>query len=93
MLNTPRDVKPIAVLANRLHEGFNYLFQKLKDNVAEYNNTKQELFDRSGGRYIVITRYEQLLGAEIKDFWIAPGFGFNPDAERITELAGQRLRK
>jgi hypothetical protein len=85
--------KPIAILARARHEGFDHLFNRLRDNVAEYSTHKGEAFDRSGNRYLIIDRYEQLLGLEIKDFWIAPGFGMHPDAERMTQYAGERIRK
>jgi len=91
MSNIPTK-KPIAVLCYKISEGFEYMLECLRDNVAEYSTHKRRIIDKTGEEYVIINSVNQLLGWEIKDFRITPGFGMNPDAEIIRIEAQHRIR-
>jgi len=82
--------KPIAILAEKLTSGFDYAKTNL--HPREIRLANRMVIGGNGQVYYVICREEHLLGLEISDYIIAPGFGKHDDAERITETARTRIR-
>ena len=82
--------KPIAILAYKYSQGVDWARKEL--NIREVNSVHRRIVDKTGQVYYVITEADQLLGLEIYDYIIAPGFGLHEDCSYITQRAEERIR-
>ena len=90
MSNTP--AKPIACLAAKVSEGIDHLRYNICPDAREINGGQRRVVSKDGQVYYVITDHKQLLGLEISEFIIAPGFGQHKDCGYIVQCAGERIR-
>jgi len=87
---TVSEIKPIAVLTDKITHAIDFLLENKK--IREANGAKRLLIGHNGEKYVIISEPEHLLAWELSEILVVPGAAKNPRYSEMYDLARTRIR-